>query len=89
MHFPVAPLRGKDNPALVWLVETIDTVQRTGFASAIGADNGQNFTFVNLKAQASEGVGATEAEMNIFHAELNWFEGHHHLVFNRKFFISP
>ncbi len=64
----VLPL--KENHSLFRVIETIDTIEQTGFTCPIRPNDGKYFTLFDPDTDAIKRLQAPEGKVNVFHPEL-------------------
>ena len=52
------------------MVEAADAVEKAGLASAVGADDGDNFMFRHMQRDATQGIDPAEGERDILDVQL-------------------
>ena len=60
----------KYNPASLWLIKAVDTIQQTGFTGAVGPDNRKDFTLFHSGGNARQGLQPSETQMDVFDLHL-------------------
>jgi hypothetical protein len=59
----------KDDFSLLRMVKAIDAVEEDGFAGSIGADDGEDFTFIYAKTHTMKGSNTTEGHVEVLDSE--------------------